>query len=333
MPNRRRPRRGSKAYSPRKRAAKQTPRLDSWPEISKGPKVQGFAGYKAGMTHALLIDFRTKSTTSGQEVQVPVTVLEVPPMRVAAVRFYIRTAYGLQTLGEVWAKQIDPLLAKRLPIPKEYDPDKAWKKIDGNDLEDIRVLAYTQPKLVKGIPKKSPELMELRIGGGVMEERAEYAKGILGKELTFNDFAREGDSVDVAAVTKGKGFQGAVKRWGVKLLSHKNSKHRRLYGNLGPKRPGYVRPTIPMAGQVGYHQRTELNKRVLRFGDNGDDITPKGGFVRYGSVVNPYVLIHGSVPGPSKRLIRLRDPVRKTGPEMTEAPNLTYISTESKQGA
>lgn len=333
MPNKRRPRRGSKAYSPRKRAAKQTPRLDSWPEISKGPKIQGFAGYKAGMTHALLIDFRTKSTTSGQEVQVPVTVLEVPPMRVAAVRFYIRTAYGLQTLGEVWAKQIDPLLAKRLPIPKEHDPDKAWKKIDGNDLEDIRVLAYTQPKLVKGIPKKSPELMELRIGGGVMEERMEYAKGILGKELTFNDFAREGDSVDVAAVTKGKGFQGAVKRWGVKLLSHKNSKHRRLYGNLGPKRPGYVRPTIPMAGQVGYHQRTEFNKRVLRFGDNGDDITPKGGFVRYGSVVNPYVLIHGSVPGPSKRLIRLRDPVRKTGPEMAEAPNITYISTESKQGA
>lgn len=333
MPNKRRPRRGSKAYSPRKRAKRETPRLDAWPEISEGPKVQGFAGYKAGMTHALIVDYRPKSTTSGQEVQIPVTVLEVPPMRVAAVRFYTNNAYGLQTLGEVWAKQIDPLLAKRLPIPKDYDPGKAWKKIEGKDIEDIRVLAYTQPKLVNGVPKKVPELMELRVGGGTMEDRKEYAKGLLGKELKFDDFAKEGDMIDVSAVTKGKGFQGAVKRWGVKLLSHKNSKHRRLYGNLGPKRPGYVRPTVPMAGQVGYHQRTEFNKRVLRIGENGEDVTPKGGFIRYGSVVNSYVLIHGSVPGPSKRLIRLRDPVRKAGVLLAEAPNFAYISTESKQGA
>jgi large subunit ribosomal protein L3 len=333
MSNRRRPRRGSRAYSPRKRAKKETPRLDAWPEISDGPKVQGFAGYKAGMTHALIVDYRPKSTTTGQEVQIPVTVLEVPPMRVAAVRFYVNSTYGLQTLGEVWAKNIDSLLSKRLPIPKNYDPGKAWKKIEGRDLEDIRILAHTQPKLVKGVPKKVPDLMELRIGGGTMEERVEYSKELLGKQLTFNDFAKEGDMIDVSAVTKGKGFQGAIKRWGVKLLSHKNSKHRRLYGNLGPKRPGYVRPTVPMAGQVGYHQRTEFNKRVLRFGENGDDVTPKGGFIRYGQVVNQYVLIHGSVPGPSKRLIRLRDPVRKGGVELAEAPNFAYISTESKQGA
>jgi large subunit ribosomal protein L3 len=333
MPNKRRPKKGSRAYSPRKRAAKQTPRLDSWPEIADGPKVQGFAGFKAGMTHALMVDSRVKSTTSNQEVQVPVTVLEVPPMRIAAVRFYTRTTYGLKTIGEVWAKQIDPLLSKRLPIPKNYDPAKAWKKIDGEDIEDIRVLAYTQPKLVNGVPKKAPDLMELRIGGGVMEERMEYAKEILGKEITFNQFAKEGDMIDVAAVTKGKGFQGAVKRWGVKLLSHKNSKHRRLYGNLGPKRPGYVRPTIPMAGQVGYHQRTEFNKRVLRMGENGEDVSPKGGFVHYGNVAGSYVLIHGSVPGPSKRLIRLRDPMRGAQKSLGEAPNLTYVSTESKQGA
>ena len=59
------------------RAITQTPRLDSWPEISEGPKVQGFAGYKAGMTHAFIVDHRKTSTTSGQEIKVPVTVLEV----------------------------------------------------------------------------------------------------------------------------------------------------------------------------------------------------------------------------------------------------------------
>ena len=69
MPQRRRPKRGSRAYGPRKRAQSQTPRLDSWPEISGAPKIQGFAGYKAGMTHAFVVDKRAKSTTSGMEVQ------------------------------------------------------------------------------------------------------------------------------------------------------------------------------------------------------------------------------------------------------------------------
>ncbi|NLK26203.1 MAG: 50S ribosomal protein L3, partial [Euryarchaeota archaeon] len=148
MPNKRRPRRGSKAYSPRKRAASQTPRLDSWPEISEGPKLQDFAGYKAGMTHALVVDFRSKSLTAGREIQIPVTVLEVPPMRVAAVRVYETTRYGLRTAGEVWASTVNNELGLRLPVPKNYDPEKAWEELGKSDIEDVRVLTYTQPKLV-----------------------------------------------------------------------------------------------------------------------------------------------------------------------------------------
>jgi large subunit ribosomal protein L3 len=333
MANKRRPRQGSKGYSPRKRALKQTPRLDAWPEISEGPKVQGFAGYKAGMTHAFMVDYRASSTTAGQEVRVPVTVLEVPPMKVAAVRLYENTRYGLRTAGEVWAQGTDQTLARLLPLPKNADAAKGWEKLSGVDIEDVRLLAHTQPKLVKGVPKKRPELMELRVGGGTMEQRVEYAKSLLGREVMITDFAKDGAMIDVVAITKGKGFQGAVKRWGLKLLSHKNSKHRRMVGTLAPKRPGYVRPTVPQAGQVGYHQRTELNKRVLKIGTTGEEVTPKGGFLHYGQVVNNYVLIHGSVPGPTKRLVRLRDPVRRGGTVLKEAPNLVYVSIESKQGA
>ena len=333
MSNIRRPKKGSQAYSPRKRAKRQTPRMDAWPEISEGPKVQGFAGYKAGMTHAFIVDFRSQSTTAGQELRVPVTVVEVPPMRVAAIRIYENTRYGLRTAGEVWATNVDETLSRLLPIPKKVDAEKNWEKMKDIDIEDIRILAYTQPKLVKGVPKKKPELMELRIGGGSMDKRMEYSKSILGKDITINDFAKDGSMIDVAAITKGKGFQGAIKRWGLKLLSHKNSKHRRMVGTLAPKRPGYVRPTVPQAGQMGYHQRTEMNKRVLKIGTNGEEITPKGGFLHYGQVVNPYVLIHGSVPGPAKRLVRLRDPVRKNWTVLKEAPNMVYISLESKQGA
>jgi large subunit ribosomal protein L3 len=284
------------------------------------------------MTHAFVVDKRAKSTTSGQEVQVPVTVVEVPPMKIAAVRFYENSIIGLKTAGEVWAQDVDPLLSKKLNVPTRHT-DASFERYAGLDVEDVRVLAYTQPKKVSGVPKKVPELMELRIGGGTVSARIDYAKSILGKEVTITDFAAEGAFIDVIAVTKGKGFQGVTKRWGVKLLSHRNSKHRRGIGNLGPKRPGYVRGTVPQAGQLGYHQRTEFNKKIVKVGADGEEINPKGGFLNYGEVRNTYILVHGSVPGPTKRLIRLRDANRAPKKADTSAPDVTYVSTESKQGA
>ncbi len=319
-------------YSPRKRAASEVPRFSSWPDISDGPRIQGFAGYKAGMTHALVVDYRKTSTTSGQEVQIPVTVIEVPPMKVAAVRLYKDTPYGLKTITEIWSQKLDKQLRRRLPVPKKYDTDKAWKEVDPVKVDEVRVLVYTQPYLVTGVPKKSPDIMENRIGGGTIEERLEYARKIIGKDIRIQDFTREGDIIDVAAVTKGKGFGGHRKRWGTKLLSHKDSKKRRGVGTTGTFRPGYTRPTVPQAGQIGYHQRTEYNKRVLKMGENGERITPEGGFLSYGAVRNGYILLHGSVPGPTKRLVRLRNAIRPTVAPVDKI-DLEYISTTSKQGA
>jgi large subunit ribosomal protein L3 len=335
MPKRHHPKRGSMGYSPRKRARREVPRVKSWPEDNgDAPKLQGFAGYKAGMTHAFVEDFRPTSTTSGKEVQIPVTIVETPPMKIVAIRVYEQTSYGLKTLTEVWNSKLDKELARRLPIPKKYDNKKALKKLEKleNDIEDVRVLASTQPKLVTGIPKKKPELMELRVGGGTVKERIDYSKSIMGKDLKITDYIHEGDMVDVIAVTKGKGFQGSVKRWGVKLLTHKNSKHRRMTGTLGPWHPNYVMSEVPQSGQMGYHQRTEYNKRILKIGEKGDEITPDGGFLKYGIVRNNYIVIHGSIPGPSKRLISLRDPIRRRGVKVEKPPEITYISTESKQG-
>ncbi|MCD6461220.1 MAG: 50S ribosomal protein L3 [Thermoplasmata archaeon] len=326
------PKRGSRGYSPRVRARREVPRLSTWPEGGEKPKIQGFAGYKAGMTHAFVVDYRKSSTTAGQEVRVPVTVVETPPMKVAAVRVYEETAYGLRTLGEAWAKKLDPRLRDRFPIPKKHNPTKALKEMEKKEnISDVRVIMHTIPEKVSGVPKKVPDVMEVRIGGGTVPERLEYAKGLLGKEVSFTDFTRPGHMVDVIAVTKGKGFQGHVKRWGVKLLTHKNSKHRRMIGTAGPWRPHFTMPTVPQAGQTGYHQRTEYNKRVLKYGDNGEEVTPAGGFLHYGVVKNPYVVLHGSVPGPAKRLVRFRDPVRAHEYEPVE-PEIVYISKESKQG-
>jgi large subunit ribosomal protein L3 len=321
-------------YSPRKRARSITARISSWPEgDGDGARLQGFAGYKAGMTHAFIVDYRPKSTTAGQEVQVPVTVLEVPPMKVCGVRLYASSAYGRKAIGEVWSGKLDKHLSRKLPVPKQYDEKGAWTKAEKLEYDDIRVLTHTQPVLVGGLPKKKPELMEIRVGGGTLDDRLQYAKGVLGKTVTINDFTSEGAMVDVSSITKGKGWQGVTKRWGTKLLMHKNSKHRRLIGTLGPKRPGLVRHTVPQGGQVGFHQRTELNKRILKIGEKGEEVTPRGGFINYGQIGGPYVLVHGSVPGPSKRLVRMREPIRDTGIKLPEAPEVTFVSLESKQGA
>ena len=333
MPKEGRPRHGSMAYWHRSRAASEVPHFNSWPDGADGPKLQGFAGYKAGMTHAFVVDYRPSSTTAGQEVQVPVTVIECPPMKVAAIRLYERTYEGLRSIGEVWAPKLDEELSALLPLPKKEKGEEGWVGMDLTKVEDVRALTYTQPTLVTGIPKKVPELMETRIGGGTIEERIAYARTILGKEVRVTDFAKEGAIVDVAAVTKGKGFQGATKRFGIKLLSHKNSKHRRNVGTLGSFQPGYVRGTVPNSGQMGYHQRTEYNKRLLKVGEDGEEVTPNGGFLHYGKVRNPYIILHGSVPGPTKRLIRLRDAARpQVYVKLGKAPEVTYVSKESKQG-
>jgi len=322
-----RPKKGSRGYSPRKRANSPVPRFNSWPECQEGPRLQGFAGYKAGMTHAFVVDYRPTSTTTQQEVQVPVTVLETPPMKIVAVRYYGRDQYGLKCLGEVWAKNFNKELGRRRPVPKN-----SRGKAVTSDVEEIRVIVHTQPKLITGVPKKVPEIMEVRVGGGTVEERIEFSKSLLGKEVRVTDFLKPGQMIDVAAITTGKGFQGHTKRWGVKLLDHKNSKHRRMIGTLGPKSPGYVRPSVPQAGQMGYHQRTEYNKRVLKVGDEGEEITPAGGFLHYGDVKSQYVILHGSVPGPIKRLVRFRDATRYHAGVSVESPEMTYISRESKQG-
>ena len=329
MPERHHPKRGSHGFSPRNRAKAETPHIKNWAEDGKEPKLQGFFGYKAGMTHAFIVDYRPTSTTSGREVKMPVTVVETPPIKIAAIRAYQRISHGLRTIGEIWADKLAPELSKRIPLTKKQKK-KDWDFT--KDADEIRVVVYTQPKLVTGIPKKIPEISELRIGGGSIEDQIKYAKGILGMELKIQDVIKDGDMLDIIAITKGKGFQGTVKRWGVKLLTHKNSKHRRMIGTAGSWHPNWIQATVPQAGQMGYHQRTEYNKRVLKIGENGEEITPTGGFPHYGVIRNAYVLLHGSIPGPAKRLIGMREAVRYQRGVKVEKAEISYISTTSKQG-
>jgi len=325
-----RPRRGSLGFSPRKRASSIVPRIRAWPDYNGEPRLLGFAGYKAGMTHVVMVDDRKNSLTYGEEIVVPVTVLETPPMKVAGIRVYRKTIYGLQIAAEVWSDDLDDFLGRRLRLPKKSPDVDKLKSIE--DIAEVRVITYTQPYKITGVPKKVPDVMEQKVGGDV-NAALDYAIEKLGKEVKVSEVYNEGAIIDVLSITKGKGFQGPVKRWGVITLDAKHarsSKHRRV-GCLGPWTPHRVRWTVPQAGQMGFHQRTEFNKRIIKIGENGEEITPAGGFVHYGVVRNEYVLIAGSVPGPVKRLVRMRDAIRP--PKATyDGVNLIYVSTTSKQG-
>ncbi len=327
------PRRGSMGFYPRKRARSVVPHTHAWAQDQGEPHLQGFAGYKAGMTHALVTDYRPASTTSGQDVLMPCTVIETPPMTIIAVRAYEKTPYGSRTLTEVWADNLDARLAQRVRLPKKQDTDAKWKLIEEAEVSDVRVLAATQPKKVSGVDSKTPEIMEIRIGGGDIAGRIAYGKELLGKEMTVEDVLKAGQMTDVQGVTKAFGFESRVVRFGTKLLSHKNSKHRRMIGTQGSWNPHWVQSTVPNDGQRGYHHRTEYNKRIIQIGEDGAKITPDGGFPHYGVVRNPFLLVHGSIPGPKKRLVKIRDAVRYgRGIEVQEA-NVSYISTATQQGA
>lgn len=332
-------RHGSLGFRPRKRASRIVPRIRSWPnpQLDK-PKLLAFPTYKAGMTHVIRVDDRPHSPTYGKEIFRAVTVLEAPPVIPLAIRAYIlHPVKGLMTLTEAWTTPPKELeIHRKIPVlPENLDPTEGISKIEEHldMVKDIRVIVATQPKLVGGLSKKKPDLLEVRIGGGTIEERFKYAQEILGKPVPIKDVFEEGMFVDVIAVTKGYGFKGVIRRFGVKELPRWH-KHRKGSRKVGSRSPGIgALSTVPQAGQTGFHRRTEYNKRILILGEDGSEITPKGGFVRYGVVRSPYVVLEGSVPGPRKRIVILRYPIRPP-PYIPEGkPQIVYISLESKQGA
>jgi len=292
------------------------------------PRLVGFAGYKAGMTHLFYVEDSRRVPEYGKEVKVSATVIDTPPMLVVAVRAYEKTHDGLQAVSEAWMANQPRDLYRRINFATDPRPDAKLAEIekDLGRVVEIRVIAATQPREAS-VSKKAPDLMEIPVSGGSVEERFSYAKGLLGQTVTVKDVFESGEGIDVVGVTKGKGFQGPVKRWGIRILSRKSRKSKRAVASIGPWVPRGVMPQVPRAGQMGFHNRTEYNKRIMLMDEDVDRVNPKSGFKNYGFVKGDYLLLKGSVMGSSKRLIKLRKTVRKISyPE--EPPQITYLHTE-----
>ena len=322
-------------FSPRNRAADEVPRFSSWPEDDGEPALQAFAGYKAGMTNVMLVNDVPDSPREGMEESVAATVIEVPAMHVVALRPYRTTPYGLEPITDRWADSVHDDLPRALNAPVGTGDDEAIDDaLDAGEIEDVRVLTHTTPGDVDGVPRRTPHLMETRVGGGSIADRVEYARELIAGEgqVTAEELVRPGDFIDVAAVTKGKGTQGPVKRWGVQMRKGKHARQgfRRRIGNLGPWNPSRVRSTVPQQGQTGFHQRTELNKRLLAVED-GDTASVDGGYVNYGEIDGPHLLIEGSIPGPRKRLVRFRPAIRANRQSRLD-PEIRHVATTSNQG-
>jgi len=329
------PRHGSLAFLPRKRATSAKGRVRHWLDTPENVSFLGFAGFKAGMTHITYIEDQKNSPYYGKELMKPVTVIEVPPLILIGIRVYNEDEYGKYIEGDIFSTEVNNYLNRKINIPnfEKYNYDEIKKKLSKalNNTSDIRGIFQTQPHLTS-LPRKKPDIIEIKLNAtGSPIDEFNYALEHLGKEIKSRDVLIEGELIDILAVTKGKGFQGPVKRYGVKILTRKNSKARRIVACIGPWHPARVLYTVPRPGQMGYHQRTEYHKRIMVIGENEEEINPKGGFIRYGKVNGDYLLVLGSIPGPKNRLIRIRKTIRPVKSFMVKSPEITFISRESQQ--
>ncbi len=318
------------AFSPRKRAKSLVPTIKVWPYLeSKKPILLGFAGYKAGMISLTYVENDKNSINYGKEVFTPATVVEVPPLSaIGIIGYHIdEEKNSLSVFTTATANSLPPDLKRRIVNVSNVNAQQNLEKLRGNieKLEKIRVLFATQPRQA-GIRKKKAEIFEVEVGGKAStEEKLEYAASILGKDVPIQDVYAPGETVDVIAVTKGKGFQGPVKRWGIKILTPKARKGKRKPGTLGPWRPHSTMYTVPGAGQMGFHRRTMYGVRILAIKTLEEGSAAVGvPFHKYGVLKNSYALLKGSTPGSTKRLVRLRYTVRPRRVKIP-APEIVHV--------
>src|SRR5439155_5206345 len=200
--------------------------------------------------------------------QVPVTVIEAGPCTVVGVR--TKTSHGY-----------DALQLGFQPKKKNVSKPVAgiYKKLN---LTPMRVLRET------------------RFDKAAAEKLTSYE---VGQSLNVEIFA-PGDLVDVVGVTKGKGFQGGVKRYG---WSGGDSTHGSMFhrapGSIGASSdPSRVWPGHRLPGRMGGVQRTVLNVTVAR-------VMPEQNLV----------LIRGAVPGANGTLVMIRKSIKTTKQQQAKA--------------
>ena len=129
----------------------------------------------------------------------------------------------------------------------------------------------------------------------VREFRLENAEEYSVKDEIKADIFAAGDKIDATAISKGKGFQGAIKRHGPHRgpMAHGSKFHRHQGSNGSATTPGRVFKGKGMPGQMGNKQITVQNLEVVKI-----------------DAENNLILVKGAVPGPKKCLVTVREAVK-----------------------
>lgn len=322
------PRRGSMAFYPRVRARSLESRIRSWadPKLEKS-SLLGFAGYKVTNLNVLSVDDREKTPNFGKNIMNSSTLIATPPLKIIGVRGYTETTYGRNAVFDAFAKDSDKFLSKKAPFKfKEGKLEEINSHVD--KIRHVVAVVSSYPSSAS-LSQKKPFVWEIPIGGKDTKSKIDYVVNNFGKQVNIKDVFEAGQFIDISAITRGKGVEGPITRFGVKRKQHKSRKSVRALGTLGPISPAVVTYTVPRQGQRGFHQRTEYNKRILIISNSDKDtdfkINPKGGFEHYGLVKNDYIIVKGSVAGVPKRLIKMRFPIRASSKKVIEPKVLEVL--------
>ena len=136
----------------------------------------------------------------------------------------------------------------------------------------------------------------------------------LGQELKADVFT-EGEMVDVTGTSKGKGFQGVIKRHNQSRgpMGHGSQYHRGV-GSMGTLLPMRVLPGKKMPGHMGAEQGTVQNLEIVQI-----------------DLENNVILVKGNVPGPKKSLVLIKTAVKNNGLVNEKQDLITYVVEEIKE--
>ncbi len=278
--------------------------------------------YKVGMAHLGMVD-DSEAPSKNTEIGTACTILEFPKTEAYGIRLYRRDHNGYKNIAlEIHHKEASKKHNEKRQKNDESKLSQAKEKL--SEYCDVSVLMAAYPK---GLPAGQHHAVRFESAiSGKLEDKFNFASACLGKEFKPMDAFKNGEYVDISSVTKGKGWAGTIKRFGTARLFHKATGKVRHIGTLGPFTPGKVLFTVPQAGQLGFNYRTEPNKRILKIGNASSDkeINPKSGFLNYGNISSDYMIIKGSVGGPSKRLVRIRKSDRNS--KGIKEPKINYMS-------
>lgn len=207
-------------------------------------------------------------------VLVPVTVIEVEPNIVTQIKTKETDGYDAIQLGNTTIREKSSNKALIGHIKKANSAPKRFLK----EIRGVDVANYT-----------------------------------LGQELNASVFA-EGEIVDVTGISKGKGFQGVIKRYNQTRgpMGHGSQYHRGV-GSMGTLLPMHVLKGKKLPGHMGNEKVTIQNLVVVKV-----------------DLENNLILIKGNVPGPKKSLVIIREGVKSSNKKVTPIELITYEVAEDK---